>query len=81
MVSVGQPATQAQPATTQSSPRLMNGSLSLVEMIKDMNDEHLRIEDNVKEQASSLRHFIIICSVLVVLATSLVVALLISLCK
>lgn len=54
---------------------------SVVEIMRDMNIEHLKIENNVKEQATSLRHFIIICSVSVVLATSLAVAIIVFLLK
>lgn len=44
------------------------------EIVKDLNAEHVKIEDDVKEQAQSLRHFIIICSVVTVISTSIVVA-------
>lgn len=62
----------------------MNSTLpprSLVEAMKIMKNEHIKIDDNVREQASSLRHFIIICSVAVVLATSVLVALILILFK
>lgn len=51
------------------------------EIIQDIQDENLKIEDNVKEQGSSLKHFIIICSISTVIATSLVVALIMLLMK
>jgi len=54
---------------------------SLDEVSKAIYDGHQRIESEVKDQGSSLRNFIIICSVSVVLATSLVVALIIALTK
>lgn len=48
---------------------------SLVDMVRGMNIEHVRIESNVKQQAESLRHFIIVCSVAIVAGTSVLVAL------
>lgn len=54
---------------------------TIVDIMQDLRDEQTKIEDNVKEQGSSLRHFIIICSISVVLATSIVVALIVLLFK
>lgn len=53
----------------------------VTDLMRNMNGDHSRIEDNVKEQANSLRHFIIICSIATVLATSLIVALIIVLLR
>lgn len=58
-----------------------NTNKSMVDMIQDIRVENIRIEDNVKEQSSSLKHFIIVCSISVVIATSLVVALIVLLIK
>lgn len=67
--------------TTTSSDQSNKGNRSAFEMIKDMNSEHAKIEDNLKQQADSLRHFIIVCSVSTVLATSIVVGLILVLTR
>lgn len=53
----------------------------LAEIMKDMNEDHIKLGNDVKEQAGSLRHFIIICSVSVVLAISLIMVLVLKLFK
>jgi hypothetical protein len=74
--------------TTQQAqpPRIKNSNgdhddKKIHEIIQDLRDENLKLEDDVKEQGSSLRHFIIICSISVVVATSMVVALIVLLFK
>lgn len=57
------------------------GNRSLIDLMKDVNEEHSKLENNVKEQGDSLRHFIVICSVAVVVATSLIVALVVLLTR
>lgn len=57
------------------------GNRSLIEIMNNMNEEHSRLENNVKEQGDSLRHFIVICSLAVVVATSLIVALIVLLMR
>lgn len=51
------------------------------DIVKEMSAEHVKIEGDVKEQAQSLRYFIIICSVSIVIGTSLVVAIVLKLYK
>lgn len=53
----------------------------IIGMMKDMTEEHTKLGNDVKEQAGSLRHFIIVCSVAVVVATSLIMVLIVKLLK
>lgn len=57
------------------------GNKTLIEIMRDMNEEHSKLENDVKEQGDALRHFIVVCSVAVVVATSLVVALIVLLMR
>lgn len=50
---------------------------SIVELMKDINEDHTKLHNNVQEQASSLRKFIITSSICVVIATSIAVAIIV----
>lgn len=65
----------------ENTAQILSNNKSLVEMVHGMNVEHVRIESNVKEQADSLRNFIILCSIASVIGTSMVVAIIIFLFK
>lgn len=58
-----------------------HGNHHLAEIMKDMNEEHIKLGNDVKEEAGSLRHFIIVCSISVVIATSLIMILIVKLFK
>lgn len=67
--------TTLEPYSTHSSSTTSTAKQDLVNLVRDARSEHARIEDNVKEQSTSLKHLMIICSVSVVLALSIAVAL------
>jgi hypothetical protein len=84
LIEAGKAANKTITQQPQYPGRERNGDLndkSIHEVIRNLRNENLKIEDDVREQGSSLRHFIIICSVSVVVATSLMVALIVLLFK
>lgn len=66
-----------------SSPinQLRDNNKPLADAIKELNTEHTKIEDDVKEQSHSLRNFIIICSIGTAIGTSMIVAIILKFLK